>query len=150
MFEVLSIPVLCFEQIRNRKNEKIENYIKRLDKFWTLLISLSEKEFCKEEGVVRFKSTYIDKTKLNDAGFKDTTIKRYFLILEENGYLTRDYDTYNDGISKKTGKSRKIGNALFVTLYPTPITPLISQRKREKLFLQELTNSKIGAILKNE
>jgi len=147
MFEVLKSPTLCFDTIRNKENKKIDNYIKRLDKFWKKLIKLSKYKPSRIEGEIIFQSTYIDKNELKAAGFSIATIKRYLRILEEHGYLTRDYDTYNAGISKNTGKTRKIGNALFVTLYPSPIKVVLSQRKKEKFFLKEIANSK-NKILK--
>lgn len=149
MFEILKSPTLCFDTIRNKENKKIENYIKRLDEFWKKLIKLSNYKTSKIEGEIIFQPTYIDKNKLVADGFSVATIKRYLLILEEHGYLTRDYETHGDGISKKTGKSRKIGNALFITLHPIPIKNVLSQRKKEKLFLREITNSKFIKPKKN-
>jgi hypothetical protein len=142
MFEILATPSLSFERIRNKRNQKIESYIKRLNKFWTLLVNLSEKEISNEEGVVKFKSTYIDKQKLIDAGFKEKTIRRYFLIFEEDGYITREYNTHNNG-------TRDIGHSLFLTLHPKPITPLRSKEENEKSFLENIVNSKIALVLNN-
>ena len=127
MFEILATPCRSFKRIRNRKNQKVENYIERLNKFWTLLITLSKKEISNEEGVIKFKPTYFDKQKFIDAGFKDKTIRRYLLIFEEDGYITREYNTHNNG-------SRNIGYSLFITLHPEPITPLCSKEKKEKSF----------------
>lgn len=142
MFEILATPCRSFERIRNKKNQKIENYIERLNKFWTLLITLSEKEISNEEGVVKFKRTYIDKQKLIDAGFKDKTIRRYFLIFEEDGYITREYNTHNNG-------TRDIGHSLFLTLHPERITSSCTKENKEKSFLKNIANSKVSLVLNN-
>lgn len=141
MFEILKSPDATFKRIRSEQNQKIENYIKRLDKFWTLLKSLSDKEFL-EEGSLKFKPTYIDKQKLIEAGFTEKTIGRYIQIFEHDGYLTREYNTYDNG-------NRKIGYSLFITLHPEPIIPSLNKIKRQQAFLEEMANSKTALVLNN-
>lgn len=149
MFDILEIPSVTFNRIRNEQNKKIENYIKRLEKFWKTLIILCDKEPSLEEGKLIFKPTYLNKQKLICAGFKEKTIKNYLSIFEQDGYISRSYNTYNNGISKKTGKSRKIGHSLFITLHLSPITQNLNKTNQEKAFLKELANSKSALILNN-
>lgn len=125
MLKILKTPELTFEKIRYKTNQKTENYINRLNKFWIVLQAKCDKEYDNQKGVINFKPTYINKKDLVEPGRSFRTIDRYIQVLKEDGYISTKIDTAES-------KDRKIGYSLFITLYPDPSFSHLTTKEKRK------------------